>query len=438
MMWSEILVVVMLVLVNGIFAMSELALVSSRPGELKRRAAAGHRGAATALELLADPSRLLSAVQVGITLVGIVAGAYSGTTLGRELGVFLTEAVPVLGEHAVELAMVLVIGAITYLSLVIGELVPKRLALRHAEGIAMRVAPAMRMVAAAGAPVVGVLRYSTEAILRLLGQADAIGRNVTEEEVRELIAEGASTGVFEPAEKEMIDRVMRLADRRTGSVMTPRPDVVWLDATLPAEDIRQRIAGSRHSRFPVGRGTIDNVVGVLDTRLVLDDLLAGRAFDVAAAVVEAPAVHEGTPVPRLLDIFRASRAAMAIVLDEYGGVEGIVTVSDIFEAIAGEMPNLASDEPAAVRRDDGSWLVDGGVAIAEVEALTGLAGMGAEGAYHTLAGFLLARLAHLPSTGERVVWRGWVFEVVDMDGRRVDRVMLIPPAAAAETSGSGI
>ncbi|MEW5729790.1 MAG: hemolysin family protein [Pseudomonadota bacterium] len=438
-MWSEILIVVVLILVNGFFAMSELALVSSRPAELRRRAEQGAQGARAALALLDDPSGLLSAVQIGITLVGIVAGAYSGATLGVKLEAWLLATVPALGDHAGEVAIGLVVAAITYLSLVIGELVPKRLALHHSEAIAVRVAPIMRMVAKAGAPLVHVLRYSTDTLLRLLGQRPDSSKSVTEEEVRALIAEGALAGVIDPVEKEMLDRVMRLADRPVGSVMTPRPDIVWLDAAASPDDIRARIAQSRHSRFLMAEGELDNWIGVLDTRLVLDRLLVGAPFDALDAVREVPAVHEGTPVPRLLDLFRTTRTAMAVVLDEYGGVEGIVTMTDILEAIAGELPAEGEgEEPAAVRRDDGSWLLDGGLAVAEVESLTGLARMGDGGDFHTLAGFILARLAHLPTVGERFDWNGWQFEVVDMDGRRIDRVLATPPRPSEETSGSGV
>lgn len=439
-MWAEILVVVALVVLNGFFAMSELALVSSRPAELRRRAEKGAKGARVALDLLADPSRLLSAVQIGITLVGIVAGAYSGATLGGKLAEWLAATIPAIAGWSREVAMTVVVGAITYLSLVIGELVPKRLALHHAESIAVRVAPAMRWIAVGGGPVVTLLRASTDAVLRLLGQRPGNSKGVTEDEVRALIAEGALTGVFDPVEKEMLDRVLRLADRPVGSIMTARPDVVWLDAEAPLEAWKQRIAEARHSRFPVARGALDELVGILDTRLILDRLLAGHDFDPMAAVTQAPVVHEGTRAPRILEMFKQTGAPMAVVLDEYGGFKGIVTMTDILEAIAGELPSPggAPDDDAAVRRDDGSWLIDGLLAVEEVESLTGLSGMGEEGDFHTLAGFVLSQTAHVPQVGESFDWNGWRFEVVDMDGRRIDRVLLIPPSPAGDTSGSGI
>ncbi len=439
-MWAEIVVVIALVLINGVFAMSELALVSSRPGELRRRADKGSKGARVALEMIADPSQMLSTIQIGITLVGIVAGAYSGATLGNSFAQWLYVHVPALGEWTEEIAMVVVVGLITYLSLVAGELVPKRLAMHHAEVIAVRVAPMMRALAVAGGPLVALLRWSTNALLRLLGQRPDDIRSMTEDELRSVIAEGALAGVIDSAERDMMDRVMRLADRPAGSLMTPRPDVTWLDADMPAEEWRGRIISSPHSRFPVARGSLDNYLGVLDTRTLMNHLLEGRDFDPLAAVAQVPAVHEGTRAPRIMEMFKQTGAPVAVVLDEYGGFEGLVTLNDILEAIAGELTVQGDDgtESSAVRREDGSWLIDGLVAVEEVESLTGLSGMGDVGDFHTLAGFVLSQTAHLPQVGEYFRWNGWRFEVVDMDGRRIDRVLLSPVGADDETSGSGV
>ena len=438
-MWAEILIVLALILINGFFAMSELALVSSRPAELRRRADKGSRGAKVALEMIEDPSRLLSTVQIGITLVGIVAGAYSGATLGAHAAHWLAGAIPALADWSEEIGMTVVVGLITYLSLVVGELVPKRLAMHHAEAIAVRVAPVMRRIAEVGGPAVALLRVSTNTLLRLLGQKPHDTKQVTEDELRAVIAEGALAGVIEPAEKEMLDRVMRLADRPVGSIMTPRPDVIWLDADEPLDVWRQRMTEAPHSRFPVARGSLDEMLGVLDTRRVLGKLLAGEPFDPLSAVVPVPVVHEGIRAPRILEMFKQTGAPMLIVLDEYGGFEGIVTMTDFLEAVAGEMPGAGGDEDlAAVRRADGSWLLDGLIAVEEAEAVLNLSGMGEEGDYHTLAGFVLSQLAHLPQIGESFLWSGWRFEVVDMDGRRIDRILATPPAPDPETNGSGI
>lgn len=436
-MWSEILVVLALILINGVFAMSELALVSARTAELRRRADKGSSGARIALRLIEDPSTMLSTVQIGITLVGVVAGAYSGATLGAHMAEWLDLVSPQTADWNEEIAMSVVVGLITYLSLIIGELVPKRLAMHNAEAIAVRVAPFMRGIAIAGSPLVALLRVSTNFVLRLLGQRPEDARTVTEEEVRALIAEGAMAGVIEPAEKEMLDRVMRLADRPVGSLMTPRPDVVWLD-TEHVDEWRETITTRNHSRFPVGRGSLDELVGILDTRRLLSRMLAGENLDPLAAVTEAPVVHEGTPAPRIIEMFKQTGAPMAVVLDEYGGVEGIVTMTDILEAIAGEVSDPSLDEESsAVQREDGSWLMDGLLAIAEVESLTGLSDMGQEGDFHTLAGFVLSHLAHLPQVGEHFQWSGWRFEVLDMDGRRIDRILMSPPVKD-ETSDSGV
>jgi putative hemolysin len=438
-MWWEFLIIALLVLLNGFFAMSEMALVSSRPAELRRRAELGSRGARQALDLLEDQSRLLSAVQIGITLVGIVAGAYSGATLGGELAHWLAVRVPTLAEWSSEIAMSVVIGLITYLSLVFGELVPKRLALRHAETIAIRVAPIMRWVAVGGAPLVHMLRHSTDSILRLLGQRPDESASVTEEEVRAVIAEGALNGAIDPIEKEMIDRVMLLSDRAVGSIMTPRPDIVWLNADGSVEDWRKSIQGCPQSRFPVARGSLDEVIGYVDTRKLLDRLLTGEPFAPAELIEPAAAVHEGTRAPRLIEMFRKSGVPFALVLDEHGHFEGVVTNSDILAAIAGELTPAGPDaDEAAVRRADGSWLVDGLVPVHEVEALTGIAGMADESDFHTLAGFVLSQVSHLPKVGDRFTWHGWHFEVVDMDGRRIDRILIEPPRGEGETSGSGI
>jgi putative hemolysin len=381
----------------------------------------------------------LSTVQIGITLVGIVAGAYSGATLGAHAAQWLETAVPLLAPWSHEIAMTVVVGLITYLSLVVGELVPKRLAMHHAEAIAVRVAPFMRRVSVVGGPAVSVLRLSTNGLLRVLGQKPQDTKQVTEDEVRAMIAEGTLAGIFDPAEKEMLDRVMRLADRPVGSIMTPRPDVVWLDADQPVDSWRHRMAAAPHSRFPVARGSLDDMIGVLDTRRLVDRLLAGETFDPMAAVVPVPVVHESVRAPRILEMFKETRAPMLAVLDEYGGFEGIVTMTDFLEAVAGELPSAGDDEePAAVRRDDGSWLMDGMIAVEEAESLLDLAGMAEEGDFHTLAGFVLSQLAHLPQIGEHFVWSGWRFEVMDMDGRRIDRVLVTPPDREAETSGSGV
>lgn len=425
----ELAVVGSLILLNGFFAMSELAVVSSRKGRLQQMAQGGNRGARRALRLVEDPTGFLSTVQIGITLVGVLAGAYSGATLAEPLAGFL-EALPWIEASADELAFTIVVAAITYLSLIVGELVPKRLAMGNAEGIAAVVAPVLAFLARIGAPLVWLMRVSTESVLALLRVRTEPESTVTEEEVKSLIAEGTSAGVFEPAEKDMIDRVLRLADRSARSIMVPRPEVVWLDVDDPATAILDEIRDSGHSRFPVARGDVDETIGVVHAKDLLDQQRRTGAVDLAAAMREPLYVNDAMPILKLLDRFRASNVHMAIVLDEHGTVEGVVTPLDILTAIAGDLPERGGeDEPDAVRRDDGSWLLDGRMPVDEVERTLGLHGMAEAGDYETLAGFVLERLGHIPGPGEHFVWRDWRFEVVDLDRRRIDKVLAaqLPP-----------
>jgi putative hemolysin len=421
----DLLVVACLILLNGFFAMSELAIVSSRRARLEQMAESGVRGARTALALIDEPTRFLSTVQVGITLVGVFAGAYSGATFARPLGEAMAGA---LGRYAYPAAVAIVVAGITYLSLVVGELVPKRIALNDPERLAARVSRIMKALSVAGAPVVWLLRISTEAVIKLLRVPEKPESTVTEEEVKSLIAEGTRAGVFHAAERDMIDGVLRLADRSVRSVMTPRIEVVWVDLDDPVETIRSEIADSGHSRFPAGRKGLDEFDGIVHTKDLLDQLSRTGGFDIAAAIRQPLVVHEGTPVLKLLEMFRENPVHMAIVVDEYGVVEGIVTPTDILVAIAGELPEDAADleENAAVRREDGSWLMDGMIGIDEAERLLGRKGMRGEEDFETLAGFVLARLGQIPQTGDHFAFDGLRFEIVDMDGRRIDRILVSP------------
>ncbi|NYZ15355.1 HlyC/CorC family transporter [Azospirillum sp. RWY-5-1] len=424
MLW-EILIIVFLILLNAFFAMSEMALVSSRRARLQQLAEArGGKGARAALALSEDPSNFLSTVQVGITLIGIIAGAYGGATIAERLGVTLDE-VAWIAPYGGQVAFVLVVAAITYLSLIVGELVPKRLALANPERISATVAAPMSVLSRAAAPLVWLLGVSTEGMLKLLGLSGIRDQTVTEEEVKTLIAEGTQSGVFEPAERQMIEGVLRLSDRSVRSIMTPRPDVVWLDLDDPQETIAREIRESGYSRFPACRGDLDEVQGIVATKALLDQALHGRPFDLRAVVVDALIVHDGTPVMRLLELFKQATVHMAVVVDEYGSVEGIVTVTDILEAIAGEMPDQGDEEQGIVRREDGSWLVDGMTPVDDVEAAIDLPALRVDdGDYHTIAGFVLDKLGHVPTASEYVDWEGFRFEVVDMDGRRIDKILI--------------
>ena len=420
----ELAVVGSLILLNGFFAMSELAVVSSRKGRLQQMAQSGSRGARRALKLVEDPTGFLSTVQIGITLVGVLAGAYSGATLAEPLAESLG-ALPWIDASADELAFVIVVVGITYLSLIVGELVPKRLALSNAEGLAAAVAPILALLARVGAPLVWFLRVSTEAVLMLLRVRPEAASTVTEEEVKSLIAEGTSAGVFDPAEQDMIGRVLRLADRPVRAIMVPRPDVIWLDADEPADAILDEIRDSGHSRFPVARGDdVDHAVGVVHAKDLLEQQRRTGAIDLTAVTRDPLFVSDSMPILKLLDRFRSSSVHMALVLDEHGSLEGVVTPLDILIAITGDLPERDGDsEPDAVRREDGSWLLDGRMAIDEVERILDAPAIASQGDYTTIAGFVLNRLGHIPQPVESFAWRDWRFEVVDLDRRRIDNVL---------------
>lgn len=422
----ELAAVLFLILLNGFFAMSELAVVSARKIRLQQMAEEGRRGAAAALLLQEDPSRFLSTVQIGITLIGVINGAVGGATLAERLSPVL-EAIPAFAGYGETLAIAIVVMVITYLSLIAGELVPKRIALNKAEAIACFAAPIMRSLSRATAPFVWLLGASTEAMLKLLRVPEKAEQTVTEEEVKSLIAEGTASGVFDPGEKRMIEGVMRLADRTVRSLMTPRPEVMWLDIDDEPENIKREIREAGHSRFPVCRGDFDDVMGVVHTKDLLNSLLQGGKFDLRAVVRDALIVHDGTEVMRLLDLFKQSGEHMAIVVDEYGTVEGIATLTDVLEGIAGELPDDGGEDSDIVRREDGSLLIDGMMAVEEVEAHLGLKSLRDEDSgYHTLAGFLLFKLGRIPTAGEYADHDGYRFEVVDMDGRRIDKVLVTP------------
>ena len=428
----DILVIALLILLNGFFAMSELAVLSSRRALLEHMAADKVRGARAALKLLEDPTRFLSTAQAGITLIGVFAGAYSGATLAGPL----SEALSSLGTSAYPVALAVVVIGITYLSLLVGELVPKRIAFNNPEKVAAAVAPMMSWLSVAGAPVVFLLRASTDTLVKLLRIPDRPETSVTEEEVKLMIAEGARAGVFHAAERDMIDGVLRLADRSVRSVMTPRVEVMWLDLDDPPETIQREIAESEHSRYPAGRKGLDELSGIVHTKHLLDQLAKTGHLDIAGSLHQPLIVHEGTPVLRLLEMFRENPIHMAVVVDEYGVVEGIVTPTDILTAIAGELPEEASDleEPSAVRREDGSWLMDGMLGIHEAERLLERKDMRADEDFETLAGFVLARLARIPQIGDHFEWGGLRFEIVDMDGRRIDRILVAPAQPAPPES----
>ncbi|HWA44888.1 MAG TPA: hemolysin family protein [Hypericibacter adhaerens] len=418
----EVLIVLALIALNGVLALSELAIVSARRARLKAMAAKGNRGASAALLLAKNPGRFLSSVQIGITLVGILAGAFSGATLAERFAGFLvTKGLGI--ELADTVAFVLVVAVTTYLSLIMGELVPKQIALRNAEGVAARVARPMMMLARIASPLVTLLDLSSQAMLRLFGQRGEPEQQVTEEEINTLVAEAASTGVVEPAEHAMIASVMRLGDRPVRAVMTHRRDVHWLDLDADEAAKRKTLLEAHHSRLPVAHGTIDEVIGVLDLKEVLDACLENRPIDWNALIRKAPVVHENIDALDAIEIFKSSKAHLALVVDEYGTFEGLVTTGDILASIAGQF-HEGGDEasPGATPRADGSWLVDGAMPVDEMAALLHLS-LPAPRDYDTAAGLALDQLRRLPKTGETFTAYGWRFEIVDLDGRRIDKIL---------------
>ncbi|MCY1708659.1 hemolysin family protein [Pannonibacter sp. SL95] len=419
----ELLIVVLLTLLNGLLAMSELAVVSSRPARLRVAAEAGSRGAATALRLQEDPGRFLSSVQIGITLVGVLSGAFSGATLGERLSAFLlTQGVsePLADGFGVGVVVV----AITYLSLIIGELVPKQVALRNPEGVAARVAPLMLLISRIAAPLVFLLDISGKAVLSLLGQSGASEEKVTEEEVKTIIAEAESAGVLESAERDMISGVMRFADRTARALMTPRREVEIIDLSDPHDVLRAQIRETRRTRLPVQDGEADDIIGALRVRDVIEAYAESDEPDLRALVRPAPVVIDSA---RALDVLKALRAAtlhMALVFDEYGHFEGIISAGDILETITGVFQDEDSnDEPSCVQRADGSWLVAGWMQVDEASDKLGLP-VDKDPDFETVAGLVLSELNHLPVVGEVFDYRGWRIEVVDLDGRRIDKLLM--------------
>ncbi len=423
-MLTEILVVLALTILNGVLAMSELAVVSSRTARLKVLSDQGNKGATTALRLAENPGRFLSTVQIGITLVGVLSGAFSGATLGTRLSEWL-------GTHGFSqsvsdtLGVGLVVVAITYLSLILGELVPKQIALRDPERIAARVAPTMSLLARIGAPLVFLLDVSGKAVLAMLGQKGESEEKVTEEEVRTIIAEAETAGVLERDEREMIAGVMRLADRSARALMTPRREVEVIDLSDSLEQIREELRATRRSRLPVQDGEADSIVGVVVVKDLIDFLSAadGDLEKLRAHVQEAPVVMDTADSLHVLREIRSSRVHMALVFDEYGHFEGIITPGDVLEAIIGAFQEEEESEPAIVTRADGSYLVAGWMQVDEFSHELGIP-IPRDADFQTVAGFVLAEMNHLPNVGETFDKGLWRFEIVDLDGRRIDKILV--------------
>ena len=436
-MAAEIITIFLLIVANGILALAEFAVVSARRARLEERADDGDRGARSALALANDPGQFLSTVQVGITLVGILAGAFGGTTVASGLAPIIAQ-VSVLRPYSAGLSLGLVVAAITFLTLVIGELVPKRLALGNAERIASAIAPLMSALARIAAPLVRLLSFSTDLVLRLLGIKPSTEPPVTEDEVRILMEHGTRVGVFEPIEEEMVGRVFRLGDRSVSALITPRPEVIWLDVNDSLEEIRAKIIAGGHSHLPVADGSLDNLLGLVRSKDLLAQSLLGQPINLRELLIPALYVPEGMPAFAMLERFRETRSQIAVVVDEYGGLLGLVTLNDMLEAIVGDLPEPDElEEAEVVPRDDGSWLVDGGLPMDEFQDLFDLRDLPDEGEqyYQTLGGFVMTFLGRIPASSDHFEWGNLRFEVMDMDGLRVDKVLVTPITISEEMEG---
>jgi putative hemolysin len=420
----EIAIIVVLTIINGVFSMSEVALLSVRTSRLQRLAERGDGRARRALVLLEDPNNFLSTVQIGVTLVGVLSGAFGGATIADNVAGYLSR-YSLIAPYAGTVAISIVVLAITYLSLVIGELVPKRIALHNPEKIARMVAGLMSGMSRIGAPVVTILSISTNAVLAFFGLRKSSDQAVTEEDVRGLLHQGAQAGIFEPGEYQIVERVFQFADRRVSAMMTPRGDIVWLDVKDSYSELRTKITASLKSRFPVCDGDLDSVLGILHAK---DFLAAPENADVRSLSKHPVVVPQTMPALKVLEQFRQTTVHIALAVDEYGSVRGLVSATDILEALVGELPDEIPHEHSIVRRSDGSWLVDGTVPIEDLKGLLGVAELPGEGTgkFQTVAGFIMDRLGKVPATGEQFVWEENRFEVVDMDGKRVDKVLVVP------------
>ena len=424
--WADVLMILALIALNGLFAMSELAIVSARRPRLQAAQKAGKGGADAALRLAQDPGKFLSTVQIGITLIGILAGAYSGASLGQpvadRLAVFGLDA-----EVATSAGFAIVIGLTTFASLIVGELVPKQFALRSPEPIALLTARPMLVLSRVAAPLVWLLDGTSALIFRLLRMNRESQEHVTAEELHLIVAEATKSGVIEESERAIISGVVRLADRPVREVMTPRTDVDWIDVEASARDLRARLLETPHTRLPVGQGSVEEVIGVVQARDIMTALLKRQKIDVRALMQPVEVVPDQVDAMDALEVLRRSDVPMVMVHDEYGHFEGIVTPSDLLSAIAGSFASDADlyDEPDIVERDNGSLLVSGQFAMDQLADRIGL-NLPEDRDYATVAGHALWQLKHLPEIGETFEDQGWLFEIVDMDGRKIDRLLITP------------
>lgn len=423
----EILILLGLIVLNGVFAMSEIALVTARKARLSKLAEEGNGSARIALELGEDPTKFLSTVQIGITSIGVLNGIFGEAILAAPLAHWL-QSLGVEDALASFSATAIVVVLVTYISIVVGELVPKRLGQMSPESIACLVARPMQLLAMLTRPFVMLLTLSTHSLLKLLGVKQNTQSSVTEEEIQAILAEGSEAGVIEENQRDLLRNVFRLEERQLGSLMIPRSEVVFIDTTLSSEENLQRMVDSKHSRFPVCQGSLDQAIGVLHAKQALAQITRGEPPNYSADLMPCVYVPETLTGMELLDQFRANNMQMVFVIDEYGEVEGIVTLQDVLEAVTGEFTPQNGEDAWAVKREDGSWLLDGTIPILELKDCLALKLVPEEdkGRYHTLSGMVMLLLGRVPKTSDYAEWQGWRFEVVDMDGKRIDKVLASP------------
>ncbi|MCC6614371.1 MAG: HlyC/CorC family transporter [Anaerolineae bacterium] len=430
---TELLIILLLTGINGVFAMSEAAVIAARRPRLQNLAEKGNQGAQRALALKDEPSRFLSTVQVGITLIGTLLGAFGGATVATSIAHVL-QTNETLAPYANVLGLLIVVLATTYIQLIIGELVPKRLALHRPEKVAAYVARPMYWLEFATSPVVRLLSFSTDTVLRLIGAKEVGDAPVTEEEISAMLTQGVAAGIFEETEQEMVESVFKLGDRRVTSIMTPRTEIVWLDVEDESAENQRRIVESRFSRFPVCQSDLDHVVGMVRAKDLLPHMLTGSPFDLKSVMVPPVFVPESISVAKVVELFRQTANHVVLVINEYGGLMGLVTTQDVLEEIVGDI-----EEQEVVVRDDGSYLIDGMMSIENFRDLLDIEDElpGEDEQYETIAGFVMLQQGRIPRTGDRFEWENFSFEVVDMDGHRVDKILVARLAPAASDAQNG-
>ena len=424
----EILIILLLIILNGVLAMAEIAIVAARKSRLKQQANEGSKNAQAALELAQSPSRFLSTAQIGITFVGIFAGAFGGETIAKGLSDTL-KSLPIIAPYAEGIAILIVVIFITYLSLIIGELVPKRIALNNPEAIAKYMAYPMNFLSSVASPLVSLLTLSSDSVLRLLQIKQLNAPVVSEEEIKILIREGTKSGIFNIAEKDIVERTLKLSDKKVNTLMTPRKEVVWLELDSAFKTLRNKIAKYPHAHFPVCRDDLDKIVGVVRAKDILTHFLLEEKIQLQKFVRKPLFVPESMDGLKVLELFKKSGIHMALVVDEYGSIQGLLSITDILEAIVGDIPTIDElEEHEITKRDDGTYLVDGLTPIDEFKDYFHIKKLPDEksGVFHTAGGFVMHKLGSIPVSGDKVDWADFKFEVMDMDGNRIDKILISP------------